>query len=210
MKKIDLTNKKIGRWKVLKEGTRDKNNHLRWLCKCECGVIKEVAGSSLRQGKSNSCGCLKSNLQSERNFKHGESDTRLYKIWGGIKSRVLNENDTSFEYYGGRGITICDEWIEFIPFRDWSLTNGYNDELSIDRIDVDGNYEPSNCRWISMEKQMSNMTTNNLITYNGKTKTLTEWSHSLGIKRSTLSHRINHQGMSIQEVIRNETSSSRY
>ena len=202
MRKIDLTNKKIGRWTVLREGTRDKYNHLRWVCECECGIVKEVTGSSLRRGESRSCGCLKNELQSERNFKHGESDTRLYKIWGGIKSRVSNKNDTTFEHYGGRGIKICDEWIEYVPFRDWSLSNGYTDELSIDRIDVDGNYEPSNCRWISMEKQMSNMTTNNLITYKGRTKTLTEWSDSLGIKRSTLSSRIHRQGMSFQEAIK--------
>ena len=124
---------------------------------------------------------------------HGESKTRLYKIWKGIKERCHNPNNTAFRNYGGRGIGICDEWNGkngYIPFREWALQNGYSDDLTIDRIDVNGNYAPSNCRWVTLTEQSRNKRTTILSTFNGETRTLKEWSEILGINYQTLYRRI--------------------
>ena len=121
-----------------------------------------------------------------RPMEHGECFTRLYDIWACMKYRCSNRNQTFYHRYGGRGITVCDEWLNFIPFRDWALSNGYRDDLTIDRIDNNGNYEPSNCRWITMKEQNKNRY--NIRLYNGLT--VTEWANKLNVKRRTLVGRL--------------------
>lgn len=155
--------KKYGRLTIL--GKDHKGPH-GWLYKCLCDCGTECSVLAHRIGKSTmSCGCYKNECRGS----HKESATRLYKIWVQIKRRCLNKNLPSYPMYGGRGITICEEWMRYETFRDWSLANGYSDSLSIDRIDVDGNYEPSNCRWATKSQQVINRRPFGVIPYDGIT-----------------------------------------
>lgn len=123
-------------------------------------------------------------------MKHGLWNTRIYRIWQRMKTRCYNKNFQHFKDYGGRGIKVCDEWLnDFMAFYKWAVDNGYNDNLTIDRIDVNGNYEPNNCRWLTNDEQQNNKRNNILLTYNGKTQTITQWANELGIKRSQIQYR---------------------
>ncbi len=138
--------------------TTTGGNKLRIMkCKCECGNIKNVLLNELRTGKTKSCGCYNLEKAGEHLSTHNLSGTRLYSIWKDMKKRCFNKNTTNYDDYGGRGITVCEEWAsDYKQFHDWSINNGYNDKLSIDRIDVNGNYEPNNCRWVTSKVQNSN------------------------------------------------------
>lgn len=147
--KIDLTDKVYGRLTVLSEAYSD-GKHLYWNCKCDCGNEIIICGDSLKRGLTKSCGCFNSEQVKKRSYKHGESKTRLYHIWQQMIYRCENPNATGFEYWGGKGISVCAEWRNnYKAFRFWSLNNGYSDDLEIDRINPDKNYEPSNCQWIT-------------------------------------------------------------
>jgi hypothetical protein len=150
---INLKNKIFGRWKVLSFSKTDKNGTRFWLCKCKCGTIRDVRYQALIKKMSQSCGCLHKELASKANKTHGETKTRLCQIWYGIRKRIFNPNDCEYHNYGGRGIKLCKEWQEFIPFKKWALNNGYKDNLSIERKDFNGNYCPKNCSWIPMREQ---------------------------------------------------------
>lgn len=155
--KIDLSGKRFGNLVVISEAYSDKK-HLYWNCVCDCGNEKVVSGDSLKQGLTKSCGCLNSQMVSERMVKHGESTTRLYHIWTQMIYRCTNPNATGFKYWGGKGISVCDEWKnDFKSFYDWSMNNGYEEHLTIDRIDPDGNYEPSNCQWVTRSENTKKM-----------------------------------------------------
>lgn len=133
---------------------------------------------------------------------HNESNTRLYHIWIGIKARCYSEHDTSYKDYGARGITVCDEWqSDYVSFRDWAMSHGYTDELSIDRIDVNGNYEPSNCRWATNTEQIRNRRDSIYLTYKGDTRHIAEWSEITGIPLNTLYDRKSQKGWDDREVI---------
>lgn len=149
----DLKGQKFGYWTVVERA----ENHpaarsAQWLCECECGTKKIIRASALKSGKSKSCGCHKNDY----NKIHGGKGTRLYECWRHMRYRCDNKNNQAYEMYGARGIKVCDEWQEFGTFRDWALENGYSDNLTLDRIDVNGNYEPSNCRWADAVTQMNN------------------------------------------------------
>lgn len=134
--------------------------------------------------------------------KHGLIHHRLYRIWGCMKTRCLNKNDEHFPLYGGRGITICDEWKhDFQAFYDWAMANGYQDNLTIDRIDVNGNYEPSNCRWLTRQEQNFNKRNTIFVTLNGETKSLAEWAAETGIYYQTLVYRYK-AGKSPAEILK--------
>lgn len=134
-----------------------KNHKTYWNCKCKCGKETIVYSDKLKTGHTKSCGCLKRQKTIERNYRHGLYGTRLYSIWHDMNTRCYYEKTKCYKYYGGRGITICDEWKNnFVNFYNWAINNGYKDNLSIDRIDVNGNYEPSNCRWATMQEQQLN------------------------------------------------------
>ena len=161
-KKIDLTGQCFSRLIVLEEAPRKQGHTSYWICKCDCGnVTKPIAMSALKSGATRSCGCLNKKMTKERNKqprkkKHGLIQTRIYRTWADMKARCSNSNANNYKYYGGRGIKVCDEWHKFVPFYEWAMANGYTDNLTIDRIDVNGNYEPSNCRWVSMAEQVKN------------------------------------------------------
>ena len=135
-------------------------------------------------------------IQMKKNYvlKHGMSYSKIYSTWQRIKNRCYRENFPHYKSYGGRGIKVCDEWLDkengFINFKNWAFNNGYKDGLSIDRINVNGNYEPSNCRWITMKEQASNKRTNIFYTINGKTMTQTQWCEYYNIPRTNIRRRI--------------------
>ena len=182
----DLTGQKFGRLTVV--GLADTNTRKTfWVCQCDCGNFKTVRSDSLQNGRIKSCGCLKleqdkKNLNStsaKKKFLQTGAKvggTRLYGIWVGMKGRCYNEHDARYERYGRRGISVCEEWKEsFEAFHNWAILNGYNDNLTIDRIDNNGNYSPENCRWATQKEQSRNRSTNINITIGNSTRTLTEW-----------------------------------
>lgn len=179
---------RFGRLTVVSSGGKIGNQRA-WICKCECGnTTRPIRGASLRRGDTQSCGCLRKERFS--NYKHGGVGTRLYNIFKTMHRRCESETATKYPLYGGRGISVCEEWKNFDTFREWSLNNGYTDGLTIDRIDNNGDYSPSNCRWVSNKVQANNRRSNHQITYMGETHTLTRWSEITGIPRSKLSDRI--------------------
>ena len=135
------------------------------------------------------------------NVKHNMYKSRIYGIWSGLKDRCYNSHNCQYHNYGGRGIKVCDEWQEFEPFKEWALKNGYDDTLTLDRVDFNGDYKPNNCRWITIQAQQYNKRNNHLLTYNGRTQTLTEWADERGIKRNTLDARINRSHWSVGRAL---------
>lgn len=203
----DLTGQKFGKLTVI--SFAGYKNGANWLCKCDCGNYVTVIGKNMRYGKTTSCGCIRTEMLLKKFTKHGDGSlkntTRLYKIWKNMRSRCYNSNNPNFKYYGGRGIKICEEWYgSYSCFRDWSLSNGYSENLTIDRIDVNGNYEPSNCRWATRKEQSLNTRSNRYIEYNGETKTLSEWSKIFGLYHKTIAYRLNH-GWSVEKALTTPT-----
>lgn len=154
-----------------------------WKCKCDCGNIVYVPAVNLRNGRKRSCGCLRKEMTRElgKRHTHGMAHTRLYNTWHSMKTRCNPNAKTNSKIYSDRGIKVCSEWQNFEPFMKWALENGYSDNLTIDRIDVNGDYCPENCRWITMSEQQLNKRTNVKIEHNGKTQTISEWSKETGL-----------------------------
>lgn len=184
----DLTGKKFGNLTVVKKVER-KNRSNQWLCKCDCGKEVVCYQYNLERGTSTSCGCLRSYYAKKTRSCHGESTGKFYKKWSSIKTRCYNKNTPCYKNYGGRGIKMCDEWLDFWNFREWAYKNGYSEGLTLERIDVNGNYEPSNCKWIPMEEQAINKRNNSFIEYGGKKQTISQWSKELGVGKEVLSYR---------------------
>lgn len=144
---------KFNYWTVIGTKYRVPDVHYKIPVRCKCGFEKNVWTSDLISGKSKSCGCHRRKVLEDRRT-HGKSSTRLYKIWIGVKQRCNNSNDSAYHNYGGKGITICKEWLEFDTFYQWSISNGYSDNLTLDRIDNRGDYNPSNCQWLPKSEQI--------------------------------------------------------
>lgn len=182
---IDLTDQRFGLLVVLERVENSRDGHSRWLCKCDCGNTCVVSQENLHREGMIGCGCLRG-----KKSAHGKSRTHIYIIWGKMKGRCNNPSNSLYKDYGGRGITLCDEWHEFMPFYDWAMANGYQDNLQIDRKDNDKGYSPDNCRWVTSKENCNNRRNNLNITYKGETKTLAQWSECLGINEVTLRSRI--------------------
>ena len=192
----ELKGKKFGRLTVVRRSKSIKG-HTMWECVCECGKIAIVDGGHLRDGHTQSCGCFH---DEGRKPVHGMANTRLFRIWLGIRNRCNRPTINRYCDYGGRGITVCDEWNnDFVKFYEWSMANGYRNDLWIERIDNNGNYEPDNCRWATPMEQASNKRNNRYVAINGVTKTVTEWARETGINRETVTQRIRlgHTGESL-------------
>lgn len=195
-RKEDLTGRRFGRLTVIEESGK-LGKKIAWLCKCDCGNYTRVRAHHLKGGQITSCGCY----QRERCSTHHLSYTKLYRAWASMKDRCYNTNAVEYKRYGNRGIKVCDEWRNnFEAFYEWAMANGYKDGLSIDRIDVDGDYEPNNCRWVDMKVQGRNRRNNHMLTYKGETHCVSEWSEITGIKVSTLFNRIKY-GWSIEDIL---------
>lgn len=173
-------------------------------CICDCGnkTIK-ISPTNLITGNTKSCGCYNQELRLKRNTKHNDAHrnnkTRLYKIWVDMKRRCNNSNIARNKSYYNKGIKYCDEWENFSNFKEWSLKNNYQDNLTIERIDNYKNYEPNNCKWIPLSEQSKNRTTNHFLTYKNETHTLTDWSKIFNCKRSYIYSKLK-KGMSFEEI----------
>ena len=177
---------KFGRLTVIEKEGVSKWGHSIWRCRCECGNERAILSRSLVTGRSHSCGCLRKELSRQKATKHGESHTRLYKIWSKMLDRCNNANCRAFKDYGGRGITLCHEWHDYVQFSKWAMSSGYSDVLTIDRINNNAGYSPNNCRWATRAEQMRNCRSNNV--YKGKC--LIEWCEILNIRYDTVKARI--------------------
>lgn len=202
-KVIDLTGKRFGKLTVIKKHNQDKWGGWNWLCMCDCGNETVVSGVHLRGMKTKSCGCSR---KESKNFSHKMTGSRIYSIWQAMKSRCYYEKSKAFKHYGGRGIKVCDEWKNsFIRFYEWSMKNGYDEnaergQCTIDRIDVNGNYEPNNCRWATIKQQANNTRRNHFIEYNGKTQTVSEWANELGVEPDSIFNRLQ-KGFTEEEAL---------
>lgn len=199
----DMKGRKIGRL-YFKEYVGLFSHHALWLCKCDCGKECIVKASSVKSGTTSSCGCLAHDILMERNCKHNCVYLPIYKCYHNMISRCTNKNTTHYKDYGGRGIKICDEWLDkdfgFKNFYDWAMKNGYNEELTIDRIDFNGNYEPNNCRWATIKQQANNKRNNVFVEYDGKKYSIAELSDvfSLNYDRTLSRH---HKGWTPSELV---------
>jgi len=183
-----------GRLTIVSEVEKLKGKRY-FLCECQCGNIGIHRFEDIRAGKIVSCGCF----NKEKGFKHGLSGTRIYNTWKSMVARCNVPTCDSFEWYGGRGIKVCSEWLDVSVFHEWATNNGYTDGLTIERKNVNGDYCPENCTWIPLQEQASNTRRSRIITYRGETMILKQWADHLNIKRATLSNRF-HLGWSIEKA----------
>ena len=189
LKQRNLIGKKFGKLTVIEMcGNNGKGTHYKSKVKCECGKIYKVNDTELINGRRTGCRSCNSYLK-----KHGKTNTKLFNVWQSMKQRCYYKSNKEYKNYGGRGIKMCEEWKnDFMQFYNWSINSGYKKGLTIDRIDVNGNYEPNNCRWATQLEQANNKRNNILITYKGITDTLPNWARKTGIQRSCLEYRYSH------------------
>lgn len=197
----DLTGKKFNRLLVVGFAFVDNHGKAMWNCLCDCGGTSVVAGGKLMSGSTKSCGCLKTERIAKLKYRHGASRTRIYRIWCAMLARCKCEGKPSQKNHGQRGISVCDEWKDFETFCEWAMANNYRDNLSIDRIDNNGDYCPENCHWATPKQQANNTRRNRMIEYNGETHTLSEWAEITGIKYYTLKQRINNYNWSVEKAL---------
>lgn len=179
---IDLTGEEFGKLTVRYRMITD-SKHTFWFCECDCGGKKEARSDALRNGTTTHCGCVGLGT-------HNKTGHRLFNIWQGMKERCYNTNSKDYNRYGGRGIEICQEWLDdFMNFYNWAMENGYDYSLSIDRTNVNRNYEPNNCKWATPEEQANNTRNNNLIEVNGEVKSVSQWARISGVSRYVIKKR---------------------
>ena len=204
----DLTGQKFGHLLVLERAENricKSQKIVCWKCKCDCGNIAIVQASNLITGNSTNCGCIRKKHSIEgarkKNTKHNQSHNRIYFIWQSMKDRCYNSNNKNYKNYGGRNITVCNEWKnDFILFYNWAMNNGYKEDLTIDRIDVNGNYEPNNCRWATIKQQENNKRNNHILYYNNEKHNITEWASILGINRNIIYDRLRY-GWTVEKAL---------
>lgn len=163
----------------------------KWLCRCDCGSYRTLNRQELITGKRKSCGCKKKEHQKASATIHGDSHSRIHNIWSGMRERCYTVTDPHYKWYGERGIFICDEWRnDYQAFKKWALENGYQDDLTIDRVDNDGPYSPENCRWVTSKRQSNNTRRNHFVDVDGERHTLAEWEEISGTQSATIRRRL--------------------
>lgn len=201
----DYVGKKYGMLTPVKRLGQSKNRYYIWICKCDCGNMVERTVDVFTKGKS-SCGCKQRKILSDMcngNITHNMSKSRLYGIYKNMISRCYREKDIHYPAYGARGITVCDEWLnDRTKFFEWAITNGYSDELTIERKDNDKGYSPENCTWVTKLMQYKNKRQNLMITYNGMTICAEDWSKETGIPATTIRWRFKH-GWEVGRIFQN-------
>ncbi len=175
-----------------------------WKFQCDCGQVTTLAAHSVKRGDSKSCGCHRREVSRQKATIHGHAanggQTRLYRIWAAMNRRCDLETHGAYDRYGGRGIHVCAEWANsFQAFEQWAMSSGYSDELSIDRRDNDGGYEPGNCRWVTEKVQANNRSSNRTVIYEGVEMTLASFAELIGLDPNTVAYRLNN-GWSIEET----------
>ena len=198
----DISGKRYGRLNVVEYSHSDQRGKAFWKCECDCGNKAIVSGDKLRRGVTKSCGCLRSEMTSNGLHKtHGLSETRLYAEWLNMRARCNRESASSYQYYGAKGVKVCDEWQRFENFLKWARRSGYDDALTIERISVNGNYSPDNCKWIPMKEQSLNKRNSHRLTAFGQTKTIKEWADDTGLKYDTIERRVNLYGWNVEDAV---------
>jgi hypothetical protein len=206
---VDLSGRKIGKLTIIKRNGFSPDGHIIWECKCDCGKTITRTGRNLTQAsvEPKSCGCCFVENLIGRNItraKHLETNTRLYRIWSGMKNRCYCKAWKNYKNYGDRGICVCEEWKDdYLKFKEWALSSGYSNELTIERKDVNGNYEPDNCKWATWGEQANNKRCSHIVAHKGKTQSMAEWAKEYGINYGTFRDRI-YDGFSLEEAIKNE------
>ena len=211
--RIDITGKKFGRLTAIKrlptKVSKSGKKYSAWLCKCDCGKLVEARLTNLTQGTKKSCGCLIRDSHYKQcrelgrsRLTHGDANgkSHLYGVWCAMKRRCYNSHSAYYDIYGGRGISVCSDWIKYEPFRDWAKLSGYRQGLTLDRIDCNKNYEPSNCRWITIKDQQRNRRNNRHYKYRNKLYTVNEIADMVGLKPRTIQGRIE-RGWIIEDVV---------
>ena len=192
----DLAGKKFNMLTVIERVKKENSKQTFWLCECECGNKTITTSGHLKNGHTKSCGCLHKKVMQDMMTTHNLTNTKLFKIWRAIIDRTEYISNKKYKDYGGRGIKMCQEWRnDFKVFYEWAINNGYKEGLTIDRINVNGNYEPNNCRWATWKEQQNNRRNNHYITYKGETHTISQWSEILNVKQGTLLARVNKYGI---------------
>ena len=205
-KLIDLTGRRFGKLVVI-ERAENVGKRIKWKCQCDCGKQTVVYGENLVKGHTTSCGCYRDDMRGKLHHKHGMKHARIYTVWCKVKDRCYQPSNSSYPRYGGRGITMCDEWRDDpMSFINWSYENGYDEnagygECTLDRIDNSKGYCPENCRWVDEKTQANNRRSNLLIAHNGETKTLAQWRDHFGMTQSKAYYHLVTKGRSIQELI---------
>lgn len=200
-KPLNLAGFKVGRLTVQYRAENTPQGKARWHCVCECGNEVDIISSRLKAGRTLSCGCLQKEAARRTLYIHGETGSRLHNIWKDMIRRCEQKSRPSFDYYGGRGITICPEWRnDFSCFKKWADENGYSDELSIDRIDNDKGYCPENCRWATPVEQSRNRRGRVMVDYDGRRMCLSAWCEELGLSYNVMRDRIVHGNWSPEKA----------
>lgn len=179
----DLTGRRFGQLVAVQVDSKTKSGNSKWLCECDCGKKTVVIGSKLKTGHTKSCGCLKTS-------QSGLSQSRIYRIWQGMIARCENYLNDNYYWYGLKGISVCEDWHDFQKFYDWAVWHGYSTGLTIDRIDMNNNYKPENCRWVTQKKQCNNHSSNRIIQYKNNRLTVSEFADLLGYKYWTVWNRL--------------------
>lgn len=195
----DIAGERFGRLVAIECIGVDNEKRALWRCRCDCGRETIVQGKSLRSGNTKSCGCLNLDLATSRivalNTTHGQSHSVLFGRWGNMLCRCYNSHSVNYKDYGARGIKVCDEWHDFATFYKWAMEHGYSESLTIDRIDPNGNYEPSNCRFATKRQQAENRRSSRIIEYAGEALCLSAWARKFGMHPSNL------HGLSDEEAL---------
>lgn len=203
MSEHELLGSRFGRLTVIRYAGTNKWGTRMWECLCDCGKTVLRPSGRLNNEAVRSCGCYQRDLLSAQRAIHKESHTRLHNIWLGMQNRCNNPRSPGYRLWGGKGVRVCEEWSEYVSFRDWALSSGYAENLSIDRIDVNGNYEPLNCRWATGKEQNNNRGEyNRVLEFGGKRRTLAEWADELGINHKTLYSRIVQYGWDVETALK--------